>query len=125
MICLLIGHGTFASGLKSAYEMIRGKSDTIIALDLNTTHSIKYYKEEIYRIYRKNHEENIFILVDSIGGSAYNLSGTLLGKENVQVFTGMNLALVDACMNSTVKEKVSYAKDGIVDLSLMIKKENE
>lgn len=107
MEMILASHGTLASGMKSAVEMIIGTADFIECYDLDE------YKmpSTIFEII-KNVEDKI-IITDIFGGSVNN-SLLRLAEKNLLI-TGMNLGLVlelcfhrnDADLKENVKKIIT------------------
>lgn len=107
MEIVLASHGSLASGMKSAVEMILGETDFITCYDLEE------YKmpSTIFEIL-KNEKEKI-IVTDIFGGSVNN--SLLKLTENNLLISGMNLGLVlelclhrnDADLRDTVVELIA------------------
>ena len=76
---ILVSHGQFASGLKSAIGVVMGMADEITALGLEEGMDIKTFREKFLEILNQiPKEDEIILLCDIIGGSPFTSSAELL-----------------------------------------------
>ncbi|MGY3725092.1 PTS system, N-acetylgalactosamine-specific IIA component [Granulicatella balaenopterae] len=107
---VLTGHGEFAPGLAQALKMIAGKQEAfkIVAfkedepletLEGNMKTAIAELEQEV---------EEIIVCADLLGGSPFKAAMVAtVGKENVKVVTGVNLAmLIEVAMTRLFVESV-------------------
>lgn len=110
---ILASHGSLATGMLSAINMICGKDTRISAYDLNNYHSPDEILEILTEIVKNNTDTNIYILTDVLGGSVQNALLHLAVYENVGIITGMNLGLVLSLLTNsdecTLQEKAKKA----------------
>ena len=110
---LLASHGSLATGMLSAINMIYGKDDRISAYDLDHYESPDAIYKILTEIVESNPDTNIYIVTDILGGSVQNALLHLAIYDNASIVTGMNLGLVlslltisDEC---TLQEKCERA----------------
>lgn len=96
---ILVSHGQFASGLKSAIGVVMGMADEITALGLEEGMDIKTFREKFLEILNQiQKEDEIILLCDIIGGSPFTSSAELLRQEGFLerslILTGMNMPVL-------------------------------
>lgn len=96
---ILVSHGQFASGLKSAIGVVMGMADEITALGLEEGMDIKTFREKFLEILNQiPKEDEIILLCDIIGGSPFTSSAELLRQEGFLerslILTGMNMPVL-------------------------------
>ena len=94
---ILVSHGQFASGLKSAIGVVMGMADEITALEEGM--DIKTFREKFLEILNQiPKEDEIILLCDIIGGSPFTSSAELLRQEGFLerslILTGMNMPVL-------------------------------
>lgn len=93
---IIISHGSFASGLKEAIEMILGPQENVKAFCLLKDMAPETFGELIKKEIDKNIEENsdTMIFVDLLGGTPFNSIVPLLQKyKDISFITGVNLGM--------------------------------
>lgn len=100
-------HSNLSEGFKNAAKLIVGDmSDTITTFSLYEGGSADYFREEIALYIEKHPNREIVVLTDLYGASLFNAMALLSNKENVFVFTGINLSLVlDILLDKTELDK--------------------
>jgi PTS system N-acetylgalactosamine-specific IIA component len=89
---ILVSHGQFASGLKSAIGVVMGMADEITALGLEEGMDIKTFREKFLEILNQiPKEDEIILLCDIIGDSPFTSSAELLRSL---ILTGMNMPVL-------------------------------
>lgn len=96
---ILVSHGQFASGLKSAIGVVMGMADEITALGLEEGMDIKTFRGKFLEILNQiPKEDEIILLCDIIGGSPLTSSAELLRQEGFLerslILTGMNMPVL-------------------------------
>ena len=96
---ILVSHGQFASGLKSAIGVVMGMADEITALGLEEGMDIKTFREKFLEILNQiPKEDEIILLCDIIGASPFTSSAELLRQEGFLerslILTGMNMPVL-------------------------------
>lgn len=89
---IVLGHATFASGLKSSLEMITGNHREIVALDFNEDDSLEQYQINVKTLIETAREEatSFMVAVDLIGGTPFLTAAQFLNENDILV-TGINL----------------------------------
>lgn len=92
---VLISHGSLATELLRTAEVIVGKIENSIAIDIDT----KMGMDEIHRtvegaIRTVDHGKGVILLVDMFGGTPSNIGLSFLGTHQVEVVTGVNLPMI-------------------------------
>ena len=130
---LLASHGSYASGLREAAEMILGAQEKFYVLGLYPGESLETFSEKISRIIQETAEpDNVLILTDLRNGTPFNAALLSVAKYGSTCLSGVNLPLLlevlstrkECDIDEVVKNAIQSGKDGIIDnLSLGIKKQ--
>lgn len=101
---IIIGHGNFASGLKSSLNLIVGEFDFIKDIDFIEDKTPENLKKELEGIVNAYSDEKIYIFTDLLGGTPFKISSELtLDYNNIEVFCGTNLPmLVESVMMTSL-----------------------
>lgn len=96
---ILVSHGQFASGLRSAIGVVMGMENEITALGLEEGMDIKTFRERFTDILNQiPKDDEIILLCDIIGGSPFTSSAELLRQEGFLdrslILTGMNMPIL-------------------------------
>lgn len=108
---LIATHGQFASGIKSALEIILGKQDNIYVIDAYVDDTSFEEQLKKYTATVNIEEDTLLVITDLFGGSVNQKIVDKLQSERVHIITGLNLPLLLELQmlseeNST-KEKIS------------------
>ncbi len=92
---VLVSHGEFASELLRAAEIISGKVENIVAVDIPP----KMGMEEIHTaveaaIRTVDAGQGVLLLIDMFGGTPSNIGLSFLATHQVEVVTGVNLPMM-------------------------------
>jgi PTS system mannose-specific IIA component len=91
---LVVGHGTFATGLVETLGLLVGPQTQIAAIEINPGDDMKQRRREMVRaIDAISDGDGIIILTDMFGGTPANLAISLMEKEKIEVITGANLPM--------------------------------
>ncbi|WP_313580131.1 PTS sugar transporter subunit IIA [Lacrimispora sp.] len=96
MIGIIIsGHGTFATGISSAVELLTGHQDFIVPVDFREEHSEEQLKENLKAAFDRLQDcEQVLVLCDILGGSPFKNAVMLsIGDERIKVLYGTNLGM--------------------------------
>ncbi|MFV0239345.1 MAG: PTS system fructose subfamily transporter subunit IIA [Lacrimispora sphenoides] len=122
MIGIIIsGHGTFATGISSAVELLTGHQDFIIPVDFREEHSEEQLKENLKAAFDRLQDcEQVLVLCDILGGSPFKNAVMLsIGDERIKVLYGTNLGmtveLAMRCMMGQIPEADTLA-DEIIEI---------
>ena len=93
---LVTGHGSFATGIVSALEVILGKQDNLVTVDFpdgdTKTELEKNMQEGFLKL---NACEKIAVFCDLLSGSPFNTAIPYgIRNENIKVLFGTNLAML-------------------------------
>ncbi|WP_058271037.1 PTS sugar transporter subunit IIA [Olsenella massiliensis] len=120
MRLIAVGHGRYASGLKSAVDMLSGDGEKLSSIDFAADVS----PDEFERLLREAVDgDEAVIICDLVGGTPYNRACLLAHEsESVRVVAGMNLAaaleavlsLEDGARTAEIAERLcSSVPDGV------------
>ena len=124
MHVLLASHGSYASGLREAAEMILGNQEKLYVLGLYPGESLEVFTEKISRVIQETGEaENVLILTDLRNGTPFNAALMSVVKYGSACISGVNLPLLlevlstrkECGIEEVVKNAIQSGKDGIVD----------
>ena len=93
---LVITHGEFGIELVKSAEMIMGPQENVEALALRPGNSVDDLRSDANAIVEKNNEKGLetIVLVDLLGGSPSNVALSLLGKNDLNILTGVNMPML-------------------------------
>lgn len=122
MIGIIIsGHGTFATGISSAVELLTGHQDFIVPVDFREEHSEEQLRENLKAAFDCLQDcEQVLVLCDILGGSPFKNAVMLsIGDERIKVLYGTNLGmtveLAMRCMMGQIPEADTLA-DEIIEI---------
>ncbi|HHY16304.1 MAG TPA: PTS sugar transporter subunit IIA [Firmicutes bacterium] len=103
---LIISHGSFASGLLDAAEMILGEQKQVQAHGLQPQDSPEEFFERIkLRARELDTGKGVLVLADLFGGSPANAAARLFAEElSVDVVTGASLPMLLEALLSRERE---------------------
>ncbi len=120
---IVLGHGAFASGIKSALELIMGKQDNLYAIDYNENLDMHKLREKIIEILSKLDDNlDVIIACDLFHGTPFNVSMQLaFENDKIKLIYGTNLNVLIEIMNQLmftqdkldIEKVLEKAKDGI------------
>jgi PTS system mannose-specific IIA component len=92
---VLVSHGQLASEILRVAEMIVGKIENTVTVDIHP----KMGMEEIHTtveaaIRTVEAEDGVLLLIDMFGGTPSNIGLSFLATHHVEVLTGMNLPMM-------------------------------
>ena len=114
---IITGHGTFATGITSALELLTGHQDFLVPIDFNSDHSEEQLQENLKAAFDHFRDcEQILVLCDILGGSPFKNAVVLsFGDERIKVLYGTNLGmaveLTMRCMTGQVAEADTLADE--------------
>ena len=92
---LVVTHGDVARELVAAVERICGESPQLRAVCIAWEENVATARQKIVTaVEAVDHGAGVLILTDMFGGTASNLSLTLLDPGRVEVVTGVNLSML-------------------------------
>lgn len=92
---LLASHGTFAKGILESVSMILGEQADVETFCLERNDSLNTALQKMTALFEKlERNAGTIIFTDIYGGTPSNVAATFLEKEDVQIFSGMNLPVL-------------------------------
>ena len=92
---VVVTHGQLAVELLNAAETIVGDLPRFAAVSIGWHEDTNDAREEIAQaIARVRQEQGVLIVTDMFGGTPSNLAMTFLGRDDVEVITGVNLPML-------------------------------
>jgi len=131
---LIVSHGEFAGGMRSALELITGAVSGVVVLQAYVEEN-KSVEEELAELLREGDEWVVF--TDLLGGSITNqvlrTAAELGVTESVHIVAGMNLPLVievvmadpETPVKEVLAEAIGMARDQIVYVNELIRDYND
>ncbi|KEI10211.1 PTS mannose transporter subunit IID [Clostridium sp. K25] len=127
MKILIVGHGEYATGIKSTIKLLTGVDKNIDALNLNDELTHEKYKNIVHEYVKNNNE--LVIFADLTGGAPFQIASqeVLLNRtnNNQYVVGGVPVGCIfDAVMNSMVlntEKDIKYIiKNAINEITNMV-----
>lgn len=121
MIVITLTHGLFGEELLGAAEMIVGKQDKVEALSIQGNVSMNEASLKLEEIIKKYPDDCYLVFTDMFGGSPSNISIAYLNNENLEVVSGLNLAMLLKTFtmrmdsNNSLKEIARQAANAGID----------
>ncbi len=92
---VLVSHGQLATELLRAAEIIVGKIENTVAVDIDPATSMEEIHKTVEGAIRTVDAGNgVLLLTDMFGGTPSNISLAFLGTHRVEVLTGVNLPMM-------------------------------
>ncbi|MBK5094959.1 MAG: PTS sugar transporter subunit IIA [Deltaproteobacteria bacterium] len=131
---VLVSHGDLASELLRAAEIIAGKIENTVTVDI----SPKMGMEEIHTaveaaIRTVDTGKGVLLLIDMFGGTPSNIGLSFLATHQVEVVTGVNLPMMvklpvarqTMSLPELAKHLLEYGRRNITNPGEMLKKKAE
>ncbi len=92
---LIVSHGKLAEELLNALTIIIGEAVNIEAISIGWYDDVEESKKKISQSLKRIDQKNgVVIFTDMFGGTASNLSFSFLKDNQVEIITGVNLAML-------------------------------
>jgi len=126
---ILISHGTLASGLREAAEMILGDQSQLEVFGVFPGNTVESFSEKIEKAIQQFHDpENTLILSDIPCGTPANTALMMVMKHHVHALSGCNLPLLievlslrtEVGMEELLKTACESGRAGIVNAEEII-----
>ena len=97
-IIIVSGHGNYATGMKSAFELLAGANDNFKFIDFTAEDSDETLGQKFSQEINKNMNAPILFFCDIIGGTPFKTAALIANdKDNMEVVSGGNLvSLIEA-----------------------------
>lgn len=116
---VLASHGNLAVGMKNSLQVILGsEADSVTTFCLTRQNDIEDFKTSLLSSAKNNRDSTYFVFCDLYGASVFTSLYPLVLETNIIVFSGMNLALLIACISevedvSQLPQTISRAQQDI------------
>lgn len=114
---IVVGHGSFGTGIVSSLELIAGKQDKLVAVNFTEEDNVETLEEKLVKSINTLGKE-VLVLSDLAGGSPFKVAATLSTKledTTIGVISGANLGMlleVSLCREGmNVEELLSFAEN--------------
>ncbi|HOW56263.1 MAG TPA: PTS sugar transporter subunit IIA [Syntrophorhabdaceae bacterium] len=92
---VVVAHFNLAREMVAATELIVGKQEQFVAVDIVPDEPVEKIKEKIVLSLKEcNSGDGVIILTDMFGGTPSNISLSFLEDGNVEVVAGVNLPML-------------------------------
>ncbi|MCL2102468.1 MAG: PTS sugar transporter subunit IIA [Syntrophorhabdaceae bacterium] len=92
---VVVSHGIHATGLVQAAEIIVGKMEGVVAVDMTPSMGMEDIRKAVeMAIQSVDKGEGVLIMTDMFGGTPSNIALSFLGTHSVEVITGVNLPMM-------------------------------
>ena len=102
---LIVGHGTFPSGMENAIALIAGKHDQVSSLSINDDLGHDYLEVEVKKYLQEN--DHAIVFADMSGGAPHQIVARAIiksGKKTQFIVSGGPLSfLIQMVLNNTYK----------------------
>ncbi|MBU3195959.1 PTS system fructose subfamily transporter subunit IIA [Clostridium algidicarnis] len=126
---IIVTHGNHGVEIINSIELIYNKTNNIKAITLDESESLEECMDKLNAEIENSIFHEFLILVDFLGGTPYNATEKLIGKNNVEIITGVNIPMVlkivqmpNQGLKQLAYEAEESGKSGIVNISNLIKK---
>lgn len=90
---ILIGHGNYATGMKSSIDLIAGINSHLFAIDFTENDSDITLKEKIHNVINEIIDQPILFVCDIAGGTPFKVAASIANfNDNMELVAGCNLS---------------------------------
>lgn len=130
MKILIVGHGEYPTGIKSAIKLLTGVDENIDAINLNESLTHDQFTQKVNAYVKEN--KDLIIFADITGGAPFQITSreVLLNEEsdNQYVIGGVSVGcILDIVMKTVVistdediRETIESSLEGIRDMASVI-----
>jgi N-acetylgalactosamine PTS system EIIA component len=94
-VLIITGHGSYASGMKSALELIAGQNNDVYFVDFEAADSDITLRSKFDSLLNNIKNSQILFICDLPGGTPFKVSGELAyNNDNLEVVAGCNLGSI-------------------------------
>ncbi len=103
---VIVSHGNLATEVLKTAELIVGKIEHAVAVDIDAKASVEKIHNDIEKAIKSvDSGDGVLVMTDMFGGTPSNLSLSFLGRYHVEVITGVNTPMVLRVPTAREKEK--------------------
>lgn len=130
---VVVTHGDFGEALLRAAEMIVGPQENVRAVALLPEESPAGFGDKLDAALADLDGQDILLLIDLFGGTPCNVSSRKVLQSNVEVITGMNMAMLiealtlrdDLPLPELVEKVTEAGQQAVVNLKPLLCKEQK
>jgi len=131
---VLVSHGELASELLRAAEIISGKIENTVTVDVSPKMGMEEIHTEVAAAIRTvDTGKGVLLLIDMFGGTPSNIGLSFLATHEVEVVTGVNLPMMvklpiarqTMALPELAKHLLEYGQRNITIPGAMLKKKTE
>lgn len=113
---VIVTHGSLGQALLETCSMITGESGPIRSISVQAGDDVAMTRERIVKAIKEvRGDKGVILLVDMFGGTPSNISLSFLGKDDIEVVTGVNLPMLTKLRSlerdTTLHEAASTLRD--------------
>ena len=117
-IIVISGHGNYASGIKSAIELIAGHREDVYPFDFTVNETDLTLKEKIESFLNLNVNSQVLFICDLLGGTTFKISAELANyNDDMEVIVGCNVGSIIEGLFLKDELSINELADYIVDAS--------
>ena len=117
-IIVVSGHGSYASGIKSAIELIAGHREDVYPFDFTVNETDLTLKEKIESFLNLKVNSQVLFICDLLGGTTFKISAEIANyNDNMEVIVGCNVGSIIEGLFQKDMLSISELADYIVDAS--------
>jgi PTS system mannose-specific IIA component len=126
---VIVSHGKVANELLAAAETVIGELNHLAAVSIGWNDNVETAKDDIARAIKKVSTGNgVLLLTDMFGGTPTNISAMFIAEGEIEIVTGVNLAMViklasqskEMSLSEMAKEVESHGKQAIYRASELL-----
>ncbi len=92
---IIVSHGKFGTAILRTAESIIGQQSDYVSISVDSAHEVEDAVRRLNdAVGLLDRGEGVLVLTDMFGGTPTNLALSLLGKNKVEVVTGINLPML-------------------------------
>lgn len=127
IIIIVSGHGEYATGIKSSFELLAGPNKDFNFIDFTVDDSEETLREKFNSIINKNMNTSVLFFCDMAGGTPFKVAASIGNdKDNMEVVAGCNLgSLIEASFQNDsipVKELAEIVINSSINSTSLFKK---
>lgn len=117
-IIILMGHGNYATGIKSTIRLIVGPTVGVNYIDFLEEDSSETLMEKAIKVVEKNKESNIVFICDILGGTPFNIAVKISSEnENIGVVAGCNISAIIEMIMTKDSFELEELTDQLVNIT--------
>ncbi|MBZ9686896.1 PTS sugar transporter subunit IIA [Clostridium estertheticum] len=126
-IIIISGHGEYATGMKSAFELLAGGNENLYFIDFTVEDTDETLREKFNNIININSNTSILFFCDIMGGTPFKTAALIANdKDNIEVIAGCNLvSLIEAKFQNdttSIKELAKIVVNSSINSTCIFKK---